>query len=214
MNTQKAKNPFSQDAAAKVFTDFLDRRGFDPLPNEKGNKAIKEILAIDYRVFLKNTDFKAIYQGKCVAILVNYGSTLKNAQIFADAIDFLTKEDGGFGDAFQEFIDEFVVINTTPPEVNDPDIFEYGNTYAEIGFLNFDPGLNLNDDGSFNYEKGIAVGIQKHDPDTGMIISAGVSTTLGVFAAVSGPITPAVMIVGAAIVVGAIVLKKVLKKSC
>ena len=209
-----ARKEFSQEAVAEMFASYLDMNNFQRLPHDAGQKAMKEILKIDYRPFLRSPNFIDIYTGRCIEILVANGSSPDNAKIFAEAMIYVTNDDNGFGDAMKEFMGEYVEISTEPPEPDDPEVVEYGESYGQIMLVGFDPELHINNDGSFNFQNPPGVGVKYHDPKTDAIISVGASTGLGVFVAVSGPITPAVLAIGAAIVIGAIVLNKILKKSC
>lgn len=204
---------FSQDAVAELFTSYLRQNRFQALPHDAGKAAMEDILKIDYRPYLKDLDFMGIYQRECVAILVRHGSTQDNAAIFSKAIEYITNNDNGFGDEMKKFIDRFVRTTTVFPPDDVPSEFP-STSYGEIVLQGFDPDVHITEAGEFNFApaKPDTVDLY-HNPDKGLTISAGLSTA-GALIMVSGPVTPAVMIVGAAIVVGAIVLKKILKKSC
>lgn len=208
-----ARVPFNQAAAAELFAGFLKNNGFKPLPPAQGQAAMKAIRRIDYRPYLGAADFTDLYVNDVVVILTKHGSTPENARIFANAIVYLTNADNGFGDAMKQFLDRFVKITHEPPEGDEVDA-DHAATYGRIGLFGFDPDKHLFNDGSFNFGEPDGGTPLFHDPKTGVFVSAGVSTAMGVFVAVSGPVTPAVMIVGAAIVVAAIVLRKLLKGSC
>lgn len=204
---------FSQQAAAELFRSYLTHNNFTPLPHDAGNAAMQEILQIDYRPYLRHPNFIDIYKQSCVEILVKHGSTPENAAIFAGAIVYLTNPDNGFADAMKQFIDRFVRIDTTPPPEHTVSP-EFPDSYGRIALEGFDPEVHITKSGAFDFSPPPRPGVRYHDPKTGLDIVASATASMGVLVTVSGPITPAVLVVGAAIVVGAVVLRKLLKDSC